>query len=105
MEDRALGGGTYGMCVLGLPRRWPPPCWAEERKTAPRGPTAAQCHVEAEVELEGTQDSEGGRLGTDCNNSVHLSRKRFGAQIKGSLAKTDDRESDLRILGKDMRKV
>lgn len=63
MEDRALGGGTYGMCVLGLPRRWPPPCWAEERKTAPRGPTAAQCHVEAEVELEGTQDSEGGRLG------------------------------------------
>lgn len=62
MEDRALGGGTYGMCVLGLPRRWPPPCWAEERKTAPRGPTAAQCHVEAEVELEGTQDSEGGRL-------------------------------------------
>ena len=33
-------GGPYGVLVLGLSQRWPPPCWAEE-------------------ELEGTQDRDG----------------------------------------------
>lgn len=31
----------------------------QRRKTAPRGPMAAQCHMEAEDELEGVQRSDG----------------------------------------------
>lgn len=55
MEERAQGGGgggTYGMLVLGLPRRWPPACQAQE-KTARRGAMAAYWHPGAEEELRG----------------------------------------------------
>lgn len=57
MEERALVG-SYGKFVLGLLRDGPLLA-GQRRKTAPRGPMAAQCHMEAEEELEGAQESDG----------------------------------------------
>lgn len=59
---QSTGRGYLWNVRVGIASEMATPLLGRGEKNCPRGPTAAQCHVEAEVELEGTQDSEGGRL-------------------------------------------